>query len=187
MTKTFIIQHLPSSGDFDYSEYASIEAAWEAEKSESWVQTEMEEGDKTMEECRKEFLDTLTEYTEEEVLKAHEDGYTWPVSMGLIDFYGEDDFSGDKYAFNLRGVELEEIEGTPAIRAIIVTAHGELEVVEWLNADGKAERTDSNIKINTIRDLEALFPKTDYVPIVAVFDALDTVAPAASTDLEDGS
>lgn len=32
MTKTYIIQHLPSSGDFDYSEYGSYEAAWDAEK-----------------------------------------------------------------------------------------------------------------------------------------------------------
>lgn len=88
MTKTFIIQHLPSSGDFDYSEYASIEAAWEAEKSESWVQTAMEEGDKTLEECREEFVGTLAEYTEEEVLKAHEDGYTWPRNLGLIDLQG---------------------------------------------------------------------------------------------------
>ena len=36
--KTYIIQHLPSSGDFDYSEHGSVEAAWESEKSEAWVQ-----------------------------------------------------------------------------------------------------------------------------------------------------
>ena len=48
MTKTYIIQHLPSSGDFDYSENGSAEAAWESEKSEAWVQTEMEWGDKTL-------------------------------------------------------------------------------------------------------------------------------------------
>ena len=50
MTKTYIIQHLPSSGDFDYSEHGSVEAAWESEKSEAWVQDAIKEGE-TLEEC----------------------------------------------------------------------------------------------------------------------------------------
>ena len=87
MTKTYIIQHLPSSGDFDYSEHGSVEAAWESEKSEAWVQQDAIEEGKTLEECQEEFIGTLCEYTEQEVLKAHEDGYTWPTALGLVDFH----------------------------------------------------------------------------------------------------
>ena len=88
MTKTYIIQHLPSSGDFDYSEHGSVEGAWESEKSEAWVQDAIKEGE-TLEDCRQEFLSTLCEYTGQEVLKAHEYGYTWPNALGLVDFHGE--------------------------------------------------------------------------------------------------
>lgn len=83
MSKTFIIQHA-ESGDYDYSEYASTEAAWDVERGEDWVQTAMEEGDKTMEECREEFVDSLSEYTEEEVLDAVFDGYDWPEKLGIV-------------------------------------------------------------------------------------------------------
>lgn len=176
MTKTYIIQHLPSSGDFDYSEYASTEAAWEAEKGEGWVQTAMEEGDKTMEECREEFASSLREYTEQEVLKAHEDGYTWPTALGLVYFHGEDDFTGEKYAFNLLGKEIED----GMVKATIVTAHGTMEIAEHIT-DGKVERTDSNIRINQLDSLAGLFeadrpalaPVEDYVPLQAIWDALD--------------
>lgn len=178
MTKTYIIQHLPSSGDFDYSEYASTEAAWEAEKGESWVQTAMEEGDKTLEECREEFASSLREYTEQEVLKAHEDGYTWPTALGLVDFHGEDDFTGEEHAFNLSGKEIED----GMVKATIVTAHGAMEIAEHINDDGKVERTDSNIRINQIVSLAELFNRVDYagltqaadyVPLKAIWDALE--------------
>ena len=176
MTKTYIIQHLPSSGDFDYSEYASTAAAWEAEKGESWVQAAIQEGDKTAEECRQEFLDVLCEYTAQEVLKAHEDGYTWPTELGLIDFHGEDDFTGEQYAFNIYDKEVED----GMVKATIVTAHGTMEISEHIT-DGKVERTDSNIRINQLDNIARLFeadrpalaPVEDYVPLQAIWDALE--------------
>ena len=176
MTKTYIIQHLPSSGDFDYSEHGSVEAAWESEKSEAWVQTEIKGGDKTLEDCHQEFLSTLCEYTEQEVLKAHEDGYTWPTELGLVDFHGEDDFTGEEYAFNLSGKEIED----GMVKATIVTARGTMEIAEHI-AGGKVERTDSNIRINQLDSLDGLFeadrpalaPAEDYVPLQAIWDALE--------------
>ena len=176
MTKTtYIIQHA-ESGDYNYSEFSSVEAAWESEKSDNWVQAAIEEGGKTLEECRQEFLDVLCEYTAQEVLKAHEDGYTWPTELGLIDFHGEDDFTGEKYAFNLCGKDVED----GMVKATIVTARGTVEIAEHI-ADGKVERTDSNIRINQIDDLAELFdadrpalaPAEDYVPLQAIWDALE--------------
>lgn len=97
-----------------------------------------------------------------------------------FEYIGADDFTGIAYAFSLRDVELEEIEGAPAIRATIVTEQGDLEVVEWLDENGKVERTDSNIKLNAVSDLAKLFPcerpglapVADYLPLAAIFDAL---------------
>ena len=177
MQKTYIIQHLPSSGDFDYSEYGSLEAAWDAEKSEPWVQVEMEDGGKTVEECKAEFVGTLCEYTAQEMIKAHEDGYTWPTALGLVDFHGEDDFTGEKYAFNLYGKDVED----GMVKATIVTARGALEIAEHIDDDGKVERTDSNIRINQLDSLAGLFeadrpalaPAEDYVPLKAIWDALE--------------
>ena len=176
MTKTYIIQHLPSSGDFDYSSYTSAEAAWESEKSEAWVQDAIKEG-KTLEECQEEFIGTLCEYTEQEVLKAHEDGYTWPTALGLVDFHGEDDFTGEQYAFNLCGKEIED----GMVKATIVTARGTMEIAEHI-AGGKVERTDSNIRINQLDNIARLFeadrpalaPVEDYVPLQAIWDALES-------------
>ena len=174
MTKTYIIQH-NESGDFDYSEHGSAEAAWESEKSEAWVQTAIEEG-KTVEECQEEFIGTLREYTGQEVLKAHEDGYTWPTALGLVDFHGEDDFTGEEYAFNLSGKEIED----GMVKATIVTARGAMEIAEHI-AGEKVERTDSNIRINQLDSLAGLFeadrpalaPVEDYVPLQAIWDALE--------------
>lgn len=83
MAKTFIIQHA-ESGDFDYSEYASTEAAWDAEKCEIWVKTATEEGVKTLVECRKEFISSLRTYSEQDVAQAHKEGYKWPEALGLL-------------------------------------------------------------------------------------------------------
>ena len=176
MTKTYIIQHLPSSGDFDYSEHGSVEGAWESEKSEAWVQDAIEEGGRSLEECQEEFIGTLCEYTGQEVLKAHEDGYTWPTALGLVDFHGEDDFTGEEYAFNIFGKEIED----GMVKATIVTAHGAMEIAEHIT-DGKVERTDSNIRINQLDSLAELFeadrpalaPVEGYVPLQAIWDALE--------------
>lgn len=83
MAKTFIIQHT-ETGDFDYSEYTDPDAAWDAEKSADWVQTSLEEGIKTLEECRKEFISSLRTYSEQEVAQAHKEGYKWPEALGLL-------------------------------------------------------------------------------------------------------
>ena len=93
-----------------------------------------------------------------------------------VDFHGEDDFTGEEYAFNLHGKEIED----GMVKATIVTAHGTMEIAEHIT-DGKVERTDSNIRINQLDSLAGLFeadrpalaPAEDYVPLQAIWDALE--------------
>ncbi len=79
-----VFQSLPS-GDYDYSEFCSADAAWDAEKSEAWVQTHIEEGGGSIDTARAEFLSSLTEAAPEDALKAAADGYTWPQNLGFVD------------------------------------------------------------------------------------------------------
>lgn len=79
-----IIQSLPS-GDYNYSELGSLEAAWEAEKSEHWVQEHAEHEGNSIETAKAEFMDTLSEYSQEEAIKAAQNGYTWPTALGFVE------------------------------------------------------------------------------------------------------
>ena len=79
-----IIFQALDSGYYDYSEFGSVEAAWEAEKSEPWVKVHIEEGG-TIESAEAEFLATLTEATPEDALAAAEDGYGWPEKLGFVE------------------------------------------------------------------------------------------------------
>ena len=66
------------------------------------------------------------------------------------------------------------------VKATIVTAHGTMEIAEYI-ADGKVERTDSNIRINQLDNIAPLFasdrpalaPVDGYVPLQAIWDALE--------------
>ena len=84
--KVIIFQSL-DSGDYDYSEFGSEESAWEAEISinRHWIDTAMMEGGKSLDECRAEFIETLTTATPEEALSSAESGYGWPLSLGFVE------------------------------------------------------------------------------------------------------
>lgn len=79
---TIIFQTL-DSGDYDYSEYGSLEAAWQAEQTESWVKDAVADG-RNLESIKAEFLETLTEATPEEALQAADD-YGWPTRLGFVE------------------------------------------------------------------------------------------------------
>lgn len=80
---TIIFQTL-DSGDYDYSECGSLEAAWQAEQTESWVKDAVAEG-RNLESVKAEFLETLTEATPEEALQAANDNYGWPINLGFVE------------------------------------------------------------------------------------------------------
>jgi hypothetical protein len=76
--KQVIMQSL-RSGDYDYSEFDSLKAAWEAERLHPWVKES-----KSKEKSKQEFLSTLEVYSQEETLEAAEAGYDWPVKFGYV-------------------------------------------------------------------------------------------------------
>jgi len=82
--RKIIIQSLPS-GDYDYSDCASLEGAWEAEKSERWVQEHAEQDGCSIDSAKADFMATISEYSQDEALAAAKDGYTWPLEMGFVD------------------------------------------------------------------------------------------------------
>jgi hypothetical protein len=95
-------------------------------------------------------------------------------------YSGVSDFTGKPYSFELFDVELDDIEGNACVKATIKTELGEDSILEWVNSDGTVERIDSHIKINN--DVKSLFslegkpsfmPTDDYIPFIAIFDALD--------------
>jgi hypothetical protein len=79
--KQVILQSLPS-GDYDYSQFESLKAAWDAEQLEPWVQDELKERD--LDEIKEEFLATLDVYTPDQTLEAAEAGYSWPITWGYV-------------------------------------------------------------------------------------------------------
>ena len=77
-----IVQAL--DGYYDYSEYSSPKAAWEAEKSAPWVE-EYIQNHGAIEGAEAEFLASLIEATPAEALAAAEDGYGWPLVLGFVE------------------------------------------------------------------------------------------------------
>lgn len=73
-----LVQHL-EVGNYDYSEYNTLEGAWDAEKSEHWV-----DECPSLEDAKKEFLATLKEYSQDEILKEADLGYNWPIELGFV-------------------------------------------------------------------------------------------------------
>lgn len=77
--KKFFIRHV-DWGDYDYSDHGSKEAAWEAEKGESWV-TDYQLG---IEAAKAEFIGSLLMYTLDDLVEVYEDGEDWPLDLQLI-------------------------------------------------------------------------------------------------------
>jgi len=82
--KQVILQSLPS-GDYDYSKFESLKAAWDNEQRFlfNWVQDELKERD--LEEVKQDFLATLDVYTQEQTIEAAEAGYSWPITWGYVE------------------------------------------------------------------------------------------------------
>jgi hypothetical protein len=64
---------------YNLSSYASKEQAWEDEKDEWWV-----DGAETLDQAREEFMSSLYEYTQEEVVAAALDNQAWPYDWGFV-------------------------------------------------------------------------------------------------------
>lgn len=78
-----IIFQALDSGYYDYSEFESMDAAWEAEQKEDWVKSALAHG-QSLDEVEAEFLSTLTESTAQEAMQAAQDGYSWPTELGYV-------------------------------------------------------------------------------------------------------
>lgn len=92
--KFFITEECPpaiifqslDSGYYDYSEFKNPADAWESsEKEQEWVKERIAETHHTLEDCKKEFLDSLTTATPENALEAAKLGYAWPIELGYVD------------------------------------------------------------------------------------------------------
>lgn len=82
-----IVQHT-ERGNYNYSEHSSLDAAWEAEKGESWVSDWVSNADYEDEiainEARQSFIASLCEYSKDEILAAADEGYGWPEELGFV-------------------------------------------------------------------------------------------------------
>ena len=74
-----VILQLVGDQTYDLSAYGSKEEAWDAEKGEYWV-----EGAENIDEARSEFMGTLYEYSQEEVVSAALDEQAWPFDWGYV-------------------------------------------------------------------------------------------------------
>ncbi len=59
MTKKILIQAAENMGTYSYAQFDSEEAAWEEEKTQSWVKDKMDFEGCGLDACRAEFMDTL--------------------------------------------------------------------------------------------------------------------------------
>ena len=74
-----VILQLAGNQTYDFSLYGSKEEAWDGVKSEWWV-----EQAEDLNEAREEFMSTLYEYSQEEVLSAAFDEQAWPFDWGYV-------------------------------------------------------------------------------------------------------
>ena len=74
-----VILQLAGNQTYDFSSYGSKEEAWDGVKSEWWV-----EQAEDLNEAREEFMSTLYEYSQEEVLSAAFDEQAWPFDWGYV-------------------------------------------------------------------------------------------------------
>mgnify|MGYP003657124004 FL=1 len=74
-----VILQLAGDQTYDLSAYGSKEEAWAAEQGEWWVE-EAED----INSAKSEFMATLYEYSQEEVVSAAFDDYAWPFDWGYV-------------------------------------------------------------------------------------------------------
>jgi hypothetical protein len=74
-----VILQLVGTQTYDLSAYGSKEEAWAAEKGEWWV-----EQNEDIDAARLEFMGTLYEYSQEEVVSAAFDEQAWPFDWGYV-------------------------------------------------------------------------------------------------------
>lgn len=78
-----IVQHL-ESGDYDFSEHQTVDAAVEAAMAEVPESTKSGYEDNGQD-LRAEIESTIEWYWPDEALKAAEEGYGWPVALGFVE------------------------------------------------------------------------------------------------------
>ena len=79
--KTYVVQHLEGSNSlYDCGYFEAIE---EEIKALSYLIGG--EGNYTKESLRAEIEESMHEYTHDEVLQAHKEGYGWPEELAIID------------------------------------------------------------------------------------------------------
>ena len=74
-----VILQLVGDQTYNLSAYGSKEEAWAAEQGEWWV-----EQAEDLNEAREEFMSTLYQYSQEEVLSAALDEQAWPFDWGYV-------------------------------------------------------------------------------------------------------
>ena len=74
-----VILQLVGTQTYDLSAYGSKEEAWAAEQGEWWV-----EDAEDIDAARLEFMGTLYEYSQEEVVSAAFDEQAWPFDWGYV-------------------------------------------------------------------------------------------------------
>lgn len=108
----------------------------------------------------------------------------------MANYSGIDEFTGNPYAFSLSEICFEGCDVGDKHKPLLVvgkltTSAGTVEVSEWINTeDGELliERVDSSITTHQLEDVSRLFdtaakpdlmPTKDYLPLKAIYDALD--------------
>lgn len=86
------VQHI-DSGDFDYSEHDSFDAAAIAARDEWYPRVNEiayidEDGNSvkhTAESALQETKDTMSIYSRDEIMSSAKSGYRWPISLGFVE------------------------------------------------------------------------------------------------------
>lgn len=90
----------------------------------------------------------------------------------MQNFKGMDGFTGKNYEFGIDAVDLED----KMIKFTLSTGRGRAECLgEHINDDNTVDRTDSNLRINCIRDIHGLFTEGEAPSLSVIYDALDSI------------
>lgn len=86
-----IVQHL-DSGDYDYSENDTVEAAAETALSEWWNEGHELSREEALQQC----LDSMECYWLHEALEAAKDGHDWPIKLGFVEAIEDEEDEEDE-------------------------------------------------------------------------------------------
>jgi hypothetical protein len=94
--ETAYVQHI-ESGDFDYSEYDSLDEVIDVATSEWFprvndIKEIAEDGTEvkhTLETARAETAAHIQAYTQSEILEAANEDFSWPIKLGFVEEVGE--------------------------------------------------------------------------------------------------